>query len=203
MLLQHRSSVCSFDKFVFIFLMVLFLVLGYDTTLLAQKTASWVESKGTEMLSVETKDPGSAKVSTDLVEMRTGKHQEAHQIDTIVTFDPVTFKETVKIVNYDLYMDGETDPEFPGSQQALFAFLAANIKFPQEAAGVAGKVVLMFVIGFDGEVQDVKIAKTSGNTYLDREAFRVTHLMPKWKPGTLKGEPVNVIMSLPVLFQAD
>lgn len=91
-------------------------------------------------------------------------------------------------------------PEFPEGQQALFDYLAQHLKYPKEAIGVTGRAIVQFVVGKDGQICNVEIAKSSGNKYLDAEAIRLIKSMPRWKPGKLKGQPVNVKYSVSVAF---
>ena len=72
-------------------------------------------------------------------------------------------------------------------------YLSANIRYPEAAhkAGTQGRVTVQFVVGKDGSIGNVSILR-GVDPALDAEAIRVISGMPKWKPGTQKGEPVNV-----------
>jgi len=48
--------------------------------------------------------------------------------------------------------------------------------------GIEGSVYIRFVIDSQGAVTDVEVIKGI-NGALDKEAMRVTALMPRWKPG--------------------
>lgn len=95
----------------------------------------------------------------------------------------------------------EQMPEFPGGQKGLFKFLGENIRYPKEArkANVTGNVFASFVVGADGAIRDVTIAKGIGYG-CDEEVKRVVELMPKWKPGIQDGKAVPVRYSLPISF---
>ena len=97
---------------------------------------------------------------------------------------------------------GETNPEFPGGNEACIAFLARNIKYPPICIEeeVSGRVYVRFVVGKDGSIGQIHVLR-SPNPYLSAEAMRVVGRMPKWKPGTVDGKPVRVLFSLPVLFR--
>ncbi len=92
-------------------------------------------------------------------------------------------------------------PTFPGGQQALFAFLAENLNVPvsPQTSKTLGQVVVKFVVFKDGTVGNIGIMKSLAPAE-DEEAMRVVKAMPKWIPGKLKGEDVNVEMGLPVRF---
>ena len=97
----------------------------------------------------------------------------------------------------------ENMPEFPdGGMPGLMKYLSANIRYPEAAhkAGTQGRVTVQFVVGKDGSIGNVGILR-GVDPNLDAEAIRVISSMPKWKPGTQKGEPVNVKYTVPVMFR--
>ena len=96
----------------------------------------------------------------------------------------------------------EVDPEFPGGVEALYKYLAENIKYPLMAKNnkVEGRVFITFVIEKDGNVSDAKVLR-SVNEELDAEALRVINAMPKWKPGMQQGVPVRVQYNIPITFK--
>lgn len=103
----------------------------------------------------------------------------------------------------EVYEVVEKMPEFPdGGMPGLMKYLSANIRYPEAAhkAGTQGRVTVQFVVGKDGSIGDVKVIRGVDPT-LDAEAIRVISGMPKWKPGTQKGEPVNVKYTVPVMFR--
>lgn len=98
-----------------------------------------------------------------------------------------------------VYTVADVQPEFQGN---LFQYLGANIQYPRKAyeKGIAGNVVVSFVISKTGEIVNAKIIR-SVHPLLDKEALRVVESMPRWKPGTIKGVPVNIKYSLPISFR--
>lgn len=103
----------------------------------------------------------------------------------------------------DVYEVVENMPEFPnGGMTALMKYLSDNIRYPEAAhkAGIQGRVTVQFVVGKDGSIGNVSILR-GVNANLDAEAIRVISSMPKWKPGTQKGEPVKVKYTVPVMFR--
>ena len=94
--------------------------------------------------------------------------------------------------------------EFPGGMGECLKFLGKNIKYPVEAqkAGVQGKVIVQFVVEKDGNIANPKVVR-SIDPDLDGEAIRVISIMPKWKPGMQKGQPVRVKYTVPVTFRLD
>lgn len=98
----------------------------------------------------------------------------------------------------------EKMPEFPGGMKECMNFLGTNIKYPAEAqkAGKQGRVIVQFVVEADGSVSHPAVVR-SVDPWLDGEAIRVISIMPKWKPGLQKGQPVRVKYIIPVTFSLD
>ena len=113
------------------------------------------------------------------------------------TIAQTTEEEVVELINYV-----EKQPEFPGGTDSMFAFIQRNIKYPEEAkkAGIEGRVFVTFVVEKDGQVSDAKILRDIGGG-CGEEAIRMVNIMPKWKPGTQRGNPVRVQFNLPIMFQ--
>ena len=107
------------------------------------------------------------------------------------------------VTDADVYEVVENMPEFPdGGMSGLMKYLSANIRYPEAAHkdGTQGRVTVQFVVGKDGSIGNVSILR-GVDPALDAEAIRVISGMPKWKPGTQKGEPVNVRYTVPVMFR--
>lgn len=112
--------------------------------------------------------------------------------------DAIAPADTTKNVVYDVT---ETLPQFPGGQEMMMKYLAANIKYPASAVKTKkqGRVIVTFVIQKDGSVTNARIAR-SVDPELDAEALRIVKAMPNWTPGTQDGKPVNVKYTIPVIF---
>ena len=67
--------------------------------------------------------------------------------------------------------------------------------------GLTGRqrIVVQFKIDASGDIVDVK-AKAS-KPELEVEALRIIAKLPQMQPGEQKGEKVNVIYSLPIIFE--
>lgn len=96
----------------------------------------------------------------------------------------------------------EIMPTFPGGEEAFYQFVRSEIHYPPiaQSAGVAGKVYVKFVVTKYGEVALPKIAQGIGYG-CDEEAIRIVKLMPSWNPGKHSGIPVNIIISVPIVFK--
>ena len=102
----------------------------------------------------------------------------------------------------EVYITPEKMPEFPGGEQALYEFLAKNIKYPQAAkdSNIQGKVFVQFVVEKDGSITNAKVGRDIGGG-CGEEALRVVKMMPKWTPGELGGQKVRVQYVLPVKYE--
>lgn len=107
-------------------------------------------------------------------------------------------EEPVEIVEY---VKVEIKPSFPGGDLALLKYISENTKYPEicRENGIQGKVFVEFVIGTDGKVTDVSIAK-GVDKYLDEEAVRVVSSLPQWNPGKQRGKAVPVSYIIPIKF---
>lgn len=99
----------------------------------------------------------------------------------------------------------DNPPVYPGGNRAMASFLTQHIRYPKEAAkdNVQGKVIVSFVINEDGTISRVKTLGNPIGSGLEEEAMRVVRKMPKWKPGSDKGEKVKVLYHLPIQFNLD
>lgn len=96
----------------------------------------------------------------------------------------------------------EVMPQFPGGQGELMKFLRNNVKYPAEAQKkkIEGRVIVTFVVNQKGRITNPTVER-SAHPLLDAEALRVVKRMPKWTPGRMNGEPVNVKFRLPITFK--
>ncbi len=139
------------------------------------------------------------KVETRL-EIKTEDDQSQRQLQTYVPPPPPKPKQ--EEVTEEIFVVVENQPEFPGGNAAMMKFLSDNIKYPVIAQenGIQGRVICNFVVEKDGSITDVQVVR-GVDPSLDREAVRVIQMMPRWKPGRQRGQPVRVRFTLPVVFR--
>ena len=82
-----------------------------------------------------------------------------------------------------------------------YAAIQNVLKYPQTArkAQVEGIVVLYVCIDETGQVVDVRVLKSLGNTGCDEAAIAAVKQV-KWQPALQRDKPVRVWVSLPVKF---
>lgn len=102
------------------------------------------------------------------------------------TFDPV-------------YIMVDEPSEYQGGITALGEWISQNMKYPEKAKGLEGKVYVGFIINTKGKAVAAKIAKGL-SPELDAEALRLVAQMPEWKPAKQNGVPVSVKYTLPIKF---
>ncbi len=98
----------------------------------------------------------------------------------------------------------DTQPEYPGGLDALYADLRTVIDYPEIdiAAGREGRVMVAFVVTSDGTIGQVRVIGRGVSSTIDAEAISsLRQLTKRWKPGLYKGENVNVWYSLPISFK--
>lgn len=99
----------------------------------------------------------------------------------------------------------KTPAQFKGGKEALDAYLAASVNYPEEEKNkdpkVNGYVVVKFMIQQDGSITNPQVVR-SLTPACDEEALRVVRLMPNWEPGMAGGQPQVSIYQLPILFKA-
>ena len=93
-------------------------------------------------------------------------------------------KTVVSKKNQKVFDVVEQMPEFPGGMEALFKYMAENMKYPEDAKKqqVEGRVLVQFIVETDGSVSN-------------------TEGMPKWIPGKQNGKVVRVKYTIPVSFR--
>ena len=94
----------------------------------------------------------------------------------------------------------EISPQFPGGDKALMEFLKKEVRQPDEAKDVKGKVVISLIVETSGELTHFKVAR-SVHPALDKEALRVAKMMPKWIPGSIYGKLVTSRCCIVVAFK--
>ncbi len=122
-------------------------------------------------------------------------------------FNPSAIAKTKTVFMNNTYgfYDCDEKPAFLGSTDPA-AFLTKWVyhyqKYPSQAVknGIQGRVMVSFVIDKSGEVRDVKVTR-SVDPLLDDEAVRIVTASPKWRPGRVKGQKVNVELTIPIEFK--
>lgn len=98
----------------------------------------------------------------------------------------------------------QTMPKFPGGETEMLKWLKQNVEYPADVKPSEMpdkvKVIVKFTVNQDGEAVNPEIVRGGSASY-NAEALKVIGKMPKWIPGTVKGKPVSVYYTLPIVFK--
>ncbi len=101
----------------------------------------------------------------------------------------------------NVYSVAAQPPMFPEGDAKLLSFINQNLQYPNICGCVQGKVILRFIVKSNGEIGKVEVIR-SVYSPLDREAIRVSRLLPKFIPArNAKGENVDCWYILPINFK--
>ena len=176
-------------------------------------TENTVKVKGV-VQDYETKQPISGalfllkgKVTKNRTNSQGEFQLEGQQGDTIkVAFNQEYTTEDITLTadaeNLTVELKKIVMPKYPGGLAECMKFLSKNIRYPKKARenGTQGRVVVQFYVETDGSIDDIKIVN-SVSWELNDEAKRVIKKMPKFKPGTIGGEPARMQSTLPIMFR--
>ena len=104
-----------------------------------------------------------------------------------------------------VYVVAQEMPTFQGflaSSPEMNRYLVQNVRYPrlEQLLQIDGRVVVQFIVEKDGSVSSVAVINPI-SPGLDREAVRVISQMPRWQPGRIDGQPVRMLMHLPVTYK--
>lgn len=104
----------------------------------------------------------------------------------------------------EIFLVVEHMPEFPGGQQAMAKYIAKHVEYPRKARrkGIEGKVIVQFIVTKTGEIDQVKVMNKV-DPMLAEAAMNVIKEMPRWTPGTQKGQAVNIRFMIPITFKLE
>ena len=169
-------------------------VLGGYVDAYGQTTLSRKELKEMERIMKECEK----KRNTPAVKITVHEADEIIHTDTIPAVWTGTDEEEID----EVFVFAEQNPEFPGGDSALFMFICMNLSYPDQARDnwLAGVVMVRFVVKKDGTIGNVKLLRDIGGG-CGQAAVEMVKSMPRWKPATQSGKPVNCEFILPVKFQ--
>ena len=149
------------------------------------------------------------KVFNDVLKIVTNEEK----VDTDINFEEdfgedVVFIQQVAVEEETVeddqpFVKVEQMPSFQGGDLMTFRnWVFSKLRYPQIAQenGIAGRVLLSFVIEKDGSLTNIQVLQTPDQSLSD-EAIRVLKSSPKWKPGKQRNQTVRVKYTLPVDFR--
>ena len=87
------------------------------------------------------------------------------------------------------------------SNQRLVNYISKHLRYPDSARtlGIEGVVYINFVVNQSGVVENPTVVREIGGG-CGKIALDIVKNMPNWEPGLINGEPVNVLLNLPINF---
>lgn len=136
-------------------------------------------------------------------EDKKGNDEAPPTMDESPSLDPVIEAPKVVEKTYEMF-DIQKEPSFPGGLQEMYKWLNKNVEYPEMAkeSGISGQVVLTFVVGKDGGINEVTIVKDIGGG-CGKAVKATVEKMPRWSPGEANGHPVKVRYTLPFKFKLE
>nr|WP_294826664.1 energy transducer TonB [Prevotella sp.] len=109
--------------------------------------------------------------------------------------------EPVKMDSVLLSDAGTVVPYFPGGLNAMRAFVAKHVRYPEAARLLKkeGRVIISAQVDTKGNLSQYKVMM-SDDPLFDKEALRVVKLMPRFVPEG-KGKVVAGTVKIPVMFR--
>ncbi len=169
-------------------------ILGGYVDAYGQTTLSRKELKEMERIMKECEK----KRNTPAVKTTVREADETIHTDTIPAGKTDSGEEEID----EVFVFVENQPEFPGGDSALHMFICMNLSYPDQARdnGLEGVVIVRFVVKKDGTIGNVKLLRDIGGG-CGQAVVEMVKSMPRWKPATQSGKPVNFEFTLPVKFQ--
>ncbi len=171
---------------------------------------------------ISTLEEKLSKLEATLQEKETLTENEYRQLQELISqhtnkFAKVEVQEPNRSFNYDdlgedrmEYNAVDEPPVFPGCEnpsiscftQQISKFIIENFdEHIVDNVSLAGDnlIEMSFIIDKNGEIQEVKARGAYPD--LEKEAQRVIKSLPKMTPGKEKGQLVNVLYSLPIVYR--
>ena len=203
MLVKHRSSRLSYLKYIAVFPMVMLITVSFQVSILAQVSMDKFEkTEYGEAYKIKKTYGNNTWDDFHYFKYSLPATADLVSVDTVITFNPETYEETVVIVQNTCFIKADKMPQFKGGEAAMYAWLAKNLVYPQDAkdAKVTGTVIIEFAVGQNGYISEVRVVGRA-HPLLDKAAFALICEMPDWEPGENKGQKTSVLMSLPIKFE--
>lgn len=101
----------------------------------------------------------------------------------------------------EVFIVPEVQAAYPGGWAEMGAFIAAHLRYPEEASReIAGTVLVRVVVERDGRLSGAEILRGLAPEF-DAEALRVVRLMPRWSPARIAGHRVRAYAPIRVIFR--
>ena len=119
--------------------------------------------------------------------------------------DYVRFDKVTQIPVFLTCAEFSYDHKDVCKKETLVHHILENLIYPFDAAaeGIEGRVWVRFIVDKEGHVKNITTSGPPKTELLETEAERLISLLPKFMPGKLNGDYVNVEYFIPIDFQLD
>jgi TonB-dependent SusC/RagA subfamily outer membrane receptor len=107
----------------------------------------------------------------------------------------ITTKKDQPKKDEEMFIIVEQPPTFPGGISAIKAYILKNTGTPTGK----GAVTVNFTVAEDGSIKNANIVKGLSDNF-NKKALEIVYGMPDWKPAHQGGKPVEVAMSIEIMF---
>lgn len=177
-----------------------------DNRTYAERTIGVVEIAGHKCMIIDSRFIDSEAVGRTAIEIRASlpdndesiHEEEVHYLflDSLghVAKDSVAINSNSAMFFDVCFTVVENDPEFPGGQDSLQAFMERHLRNPRQ---VEGKVYVRFIVERNGRMTNLEVLRGIDEE-TDEEVLRVMRLMPRWIPGRQRDKLARVWVYYPV-----
>ena len=142
----------------------------------------------------------AAKTADSLASVKAAKKKKGRLTIAMAKADSAKMAKDANGV----YNRADKEPEFPGGEAALSAFINKNLTYPQTDIdnGTSGTVHVSFVVDEHGKVINPQAmdGQNLGNELVN-QTLSVFSSMPAWTPGMVHGKKVKTRLEVPVTFE--
>jgi hypothetical protein len=136
-----------------------------------------------------------SKTRKEGMELYTGVWKNDNNINWLLDKNATDLNKTYNSTSVD------EKPSFPGGMERFYQFISRNIVLSEDCDN-GGRVYVGFIIDKGGNIINPKIIKGM-NKVCDQDVIRVFNRIPKFSPGKMDGQPVNVYYTLPITISAN
>jgi periplasmic protein TonB len=147
-------------------------------------------------------------VTTDVPTQSDFDSLQAGRITVRVGVDPgsIIDSTTSNTVGIDVdipILNVSVQAEYPGGARQLYKDLSENLVYPESSSstGIEGKVYLKFVVGKNGKIRDVEIARSNLDEACNQAAIKALNKLSDWKPAENNGYTCSSYFYLPIEFK--
>ena len=176
------------------------------------------KSEKREKAQIKDTEIAATKDTSEYVATKDEKHDKESGTKNITGVDSGTF-----LSDGTTSSNGLTDPikatkklpdapdvvsqvEFIGGINEFNKFIQSNLVYPEFELMYEeeGETEITFTVNADGNLENVKVSKSSGNEHFDKEALRLIRLCNKmFKPHNLNGKAIRSICSTTITFTVE